>query len=57
MFWKSKKSDRWWLQLPGDKKNRDLNANMLVACSYADYLQACKDELPDRWVKAYERLG
>ena len=58
IFWKSKKSDRWWLQLPDTGKNtRRMNENMMVACSYTDYLQACKDELPDRWIKAYERLG
>lgn len=58
VFWKSKKSERWWLQVPGSgKQTRKLNAQMLVACSYNDYLQACQDELPDRWVKAYERLG
>jgi hypothetical protein len=28
----------------------------LIPCSYNDYLQACKDDLPDRLVLAYQRF-
>jgi len=27
-----------------------------VPCSYADYLQACNDEIPERWLREQERL-
>jgi arginase family enzyme len=52
VFWKSKRSDRWWMELPfsGAKKNQ------LIPCSYGDYQKACKEELPDRWMKAYNKL-
>lgn len=52
-FWKSRKSDRWWLEValppaPGKKKSRP----MLVPCSYTDYKIASAGELPERWIKA-----
>jgi formiminoglutamase len=28
----------------------------LVPCSYNDYETACKDDIPDRWWQAYQKL-
>lgn len=46
VFLQSKKTGRWWMQLP-DKK--------FVPCSYNDYLLAANDEIPDRWFRAQQR--
>lgn len=46
VFYQSKKTGRWWMQLP-DKK--------LIACSYNDYLYASNNEIPERWLRAQER--
>lgn len=55
VFWKSKRTDRWWMEIPfGDKEH--FRRNQLIPCSYNDYLKACKEELPDRWMKAYNKL-
>lgn len=55
IFWKSKTTERWWMELPyGDKKK--YARHQMVPCSYADYEMACKDELPDRWMKVYNKL-
>jgi arginase family enzyme len=55
IFWKSKVTERWWMELPyGDKKK--YARHQMVPCSYADYEMACKDELPDRWMKVYNKL-
>ena len=55
IFWKSKKSDRWWMELPyGDKEK--YGRQQLVPCSYSDYMKACDEELPDRWMKAFDKL-
>ncbi len=56
-FLKSKKSDRWWMKVPGEKEVNNLKGYHLVPCSYADYEKACADEIPDRWMKAYLRLA
>ena len=46
MFVQSKKTGRWWMQLP-DKR--------FIACSYKDYLLASSNEIPERWLRAQER--
>ena len=46
IFLQSKKTGRWWMQLP-DKN--------FIACSYKDYLLASSNEIPERWLRAQER--
>ena len=46
VFLQSKKTGRWWMQLP-DKR--------FIACSYKDYLLASSNEIPERWMRAQER--
>jgi formiminoglutamase len=51
-FWKSTFSNRWWMEIPqtaGEVK--------YLPCSYSDYQTALEDELPDKWMRAYGRLG
>ncbi len=45
-FLQSRKTGRWWMQLP-DKN--------FIACSYKDYLLASSNEIPERWLRAQER--
>lgn len=51
IFVKSNLTDRWWMELPAGDDH-----NLYVACSHEDYLKANRNEVPDRWVKAVERL-
>ncbi len=46
LFKKSKKTNRWWMQLP---------EGQFIPCTYGDYLEACKNEIPERWIKELER--
>ena len=46
VFLQSKKTGRWWMQLPNQK---------FIACSYKDYLLAGSNEIPERWLRAQER--
>lgn len=46
IFLQSKKTGRWWMQLP-DKQ--------FIACSHKDYQTASNNELPERWLRAQER--
>jgi formiminoglutamase len=51
IFVKSNLTDRWWIEMPlGNDQNN------YVACSHEDYLKANRNEVPDRWVKAMERV-
>jgi formiminoglutamase len=51
IFVKSNLTDRWWIELPSET-----DQNLYVACSHEDYLKANRNEVPDRWVQAVERL-
>jgi formiminoglutamase len=57
VFIKSKKTDRWWLQVPyptGGSKNE---RSHLVPCSYDDYKVAVSGEMPDLWWRTYQKLS
>jgi hypothetical protein len=47
LFIKSKKTNRWWMKLP--------NGNF-IPCSHKDYITACNNEIPERWMREVERL-
>ncbi len=51
IFVKSSLTERWWIEIPADQENK-----RYFACSYEDYLKANQNEVPDRWVKANNRL-
>jgi hypothetical protein len=51
IFVKSNLTDRWWIELQTEK-----DQNIYVACSHEDYLKANRNEVPERWVQAVERL-
>ncbi|MEO6539250.1 MAG: formimidoylglutamase [Ferruginibacter sp.] len=46
IFLQSKKTNRWWMQMPDAK---------YIACSYSDYLKASNNEIPERWLRVQER--
>lgn len=57
VFVKSKKSDRWWMQVPyptGGSKNERFH---LVPCRYEDYRTAVSGEMPDLWWRTYQKLN
>jgi formiminoglutamase len=54
-FWKSKRSGRWWLQVPVKTKKQH-QRHRLIPCSYEDYQLAGQDQLPDRLLEAFRRF-
>lgn len=46
-FLKSKRTGRWWMQLPDE---------VYIPCAYKDYLAASNNEIPERWLRAQERI-
>jgi formiminoglutamase len=46
VFLQSKKTGRWWMQLPDSQ---------WMPCSHRDYLLASTDQMPERWLRAQER--
>jgi formiminoglutamase len=56
-FYKSHKTDRWWLDVPyPDGKSDSIVRHALIPCSYNDYIKATEQEIPDRYWKAYRKL-
>jgi arginase family enzyme len=57
-FYKSKKSDRWWMEIPyPPHKNLKFERHTLIPCNYKDYDMATKNEIPDRWWQTYQKLS
>ena len=57
VFVKSKKSGRWWMQVPyptGGSRNERFH---LVPCQYDDYKTAVSGEMPDLWWRTYQKLN
>ena len=54
-FWKSDRSGRWWMEMPFKGELSD-SRHQYIPCTYADYLKACNQELPDRLIEAYKRF-
>lgn len=52
-FWKSNYSNKWWMEVP----QKNLNHNKYIPCSYKDYENAMRDELPDKWMKVYSKFN
>ncbi|WP_345212903.1 formimidoylglutamase [Mucilaginibacter gynuensis] len=56
VFVKSKKSDRWWMQVPYPTAGSLNERFHLVPCRYDDYKTAVSGEMPDLWWRTYQKL-
>jgi formiminoglutamase len=56
VFYKSLMSNRWWMEVPYPRERSSHEGKFLVPCSYKDYQSALSEELPDRWLKTYQKL-
>jgi arginase family enzyme len=57
VFVKSKKSDRWWMQVPYPSGGSQNARYHLVPCRYDDYKMATTGEMPDLWWRTYQKLS
>ncbi len=51
-FYKSNKSDRWWMEITNNKFKKET----LIPCAYEDYLEANNQNIPERWWKTLRKL-
>jgi formiminoglutamase len=56
VFVKSKRSDRWWMQVPYPTRGSKNERYHLVPCRYEDYQLAVSGEMPDLWWRTYQKL-
>ena len=57
VFVKSKKSDRWWMQVPYPSGGSANERYHLVPCRYEDYQTAVSGEMPDLWWRTFQKLS
>ncbi|HWR94095.1 MAG TPA: formimidoylglutamase [Flavobacterium sp.] len=56
IFYKSNKTDRWWIEIPFISNiDNKIKKSTLLPCSYQEYLNACNQEMPERWWKAQRK--
>jgi arginase family enzyme len=57
VFYKSSKSGRWWMEVPCRTNKMRYERQQLVACSYQDYETALREEMPERWWQAFQKIS
>lgn len=56
IFYKSKLSEKWWLEVPYPKGKKQYSRNCIVPCSYGDYEAATQGDLPERYITTLAKL-
>jgi hypothetical protein len=58
VFFKSNKSDRWWMEVPYPPKDGNkYERHHLVPCNKNDYDLALENDIPNLWWRTYQKLG
>ncbi|MBI1767435.1 MAG: formimidoylglutamase [Bacteroidetes bacterium] len=55
-FYKSKLTEKWWMEVSHSRAGAKYARNSIVPCSYADYQTATKGELPERYINALAKM-
>lgn len=56
IFYKSHFTERWWVEVPSIlTSNTKSESTSLLPCTEKDYLDACDQNIPERWFKAYKK--
>ena len=56
VFYKSNKTQRWWIEVNNLPDSAGNKVNVIAACSEIDYFKACNNEIPDRWWINFKKL-
>jgi formiminoglutamase len=56
-FYKSKFTEKWWMEVSVVRVGAKYPRNTIVPCSYADYQTATKGEIPERYINALAKIG
>lgn len=56
VYYKSLLTERWWVEVPSLLTTHNkTNSPALLPCAEKDYLEACNQNIPERWFKAYKK--
>ncbi len=56
IFHKSKRTSRWWMEIPHPRSLNNSDMNIIIPCSYSDYQEATSGTIPDRFLNALQQL-
>jgi hypothetical protein len=56
VFYRSDKSGRWWIEIETVQNQNVESERIVVSCTKDDYLNACKNEIPERWWLNFKKL-
>ena len=56
VFYKSKLSEKWWMEVPYPQGKFLYERNLIIPCSYSDYQMANKGEVPEKWISTQAKL-
>ena len=57
VFYQSKKTGRWWIEVPFFHVKTQQDKKYFLPCSKNDFNTACKDIVPERWWRTYHKLN
>ena len=57
IFYKSRLSEKWWLEVLNNASIGLYDRNQIIPCDYSDYELATKGELPERWMSAHRKMS
>lgn len=57
VFYKSRLSEKWWMEVPKSAQKGVYDRNFIVPCDYEDYELATKGEVPERWISTISKLS
>lgn len=55
VFYKSEKTERWWVEVPTFNPNYE--NHILISCTNDDYILASNGDVPERWLKFFQKIN
>ncbi len=55
-FYKSKVTEKWWMEVAYHRPGARYTRNSIIPCSYSDYQTATKGEVPERYISTLAKL-
>ena len=57
VFYKSKVSEKWWMEVPYPKSSGQYKRDFIVPCTYSDYEKSTSGDVPDRYISTLAKLS
>jgi formiminoglutamase len=56
IFYKSKASEKWWMEVPIPKSGGKYKRDYIIPCTYSDYEKSTSGDVPDRYISTLAKL-